>query len=233
MNKKCSKICRPLSAHLERSILSGKLAPVTKLPGEKTLAAVHGLSRAAVREALEALKSRGLVTSRRGSGSYVAEDEGSSALSASIGVYASLRRDHGTYRQLMDLRQFIESECVAVLASANKSASRIKLRKKMAAMDRKKSNLASFGKADLSFHLTLVQESGHKLYASIMRGLLLGVGLKYARETYIDSHFVRRVLEEHRAICAALDRGDAKQAREALNTHLQSSFKRLEDIVRR
>ncbi len=231
MNKKRSKICSPLIAGLERSILSGKLPSGSKLPGEKRLAERHGLSRAAVREALETLKSRGLVTSRQGSGSYVAKDAGSAALTDSISVYASLRQDRSTYRQLMSLRMFIEGECIAVLAEKHMVASRDRLRKKLAAMDQRKSSLASFGKADLSFHFTLVEESGHKLYASIMRGLLQGIGFKYARETYVDPGFVGRVLDEHRAIYAALDQGNASAARKALHTHLMHSLQRMEKIV--
>ncbi len=178
--RKSPKSGRPLAARLEKSILSGKLPPGCKLPGETSLAHDHDLSRAAVREALETLKARGLITSRRGSGSYVAVDAGSAALSASVGVYAALRRDADTYRQLMMLRMFVECECIGVLAEKNRWRSRERLRAALAGMAGKRASLAAFGKADLAFHLTLVEESGYKLYASLLRGLLRGIGVKWS-----------------------------------------------------
>jgi GntR family transcriptional repressor for pyruvate dehydrogenase complex len=231
VGSKNSKSGRSFAARLEKSILSGKLPPGSKLPGEKSLAQSNGLSRAAVREALEALKARGLVTSRRGSGSYVAVDAGSAALSASVGVYAALRRDSDTYRQLMKLRMFIECECVGVLAEKGRRRSRERLRAALADMAGKRAGLTAFGKADLAFHLTLVEESGYKLYASLLRGLLRGIGGKYARETYVERSFVDTVLAEHRAICGALDLGRARGARRALQQHLHHSLRRLEELL--
>ena len=228
---KSRKSGRPLAARLEKSILSGKLPPGCKLPGETSLAHDHDLSRAAVREALETLKARGLITSRRGSGSYVAVDAGSAALSASVGVYAALRRDADTYRQLMMLRMFVECECIGVLAEKNRWRSRERLRAALAGMAGKRASLAAFGKADLAFHLTLVEESGYKLYASLLRGLLRGIGDSYARETYVDRSFVDTVLAEHRAICEALDLGRAGGARRALQRHLHHSLPRTYGFV--
>jgi GntR family transcriptional regulator, transcriptional repressor for pyruvate dehydrogenase complex len=231
VHRKIPKSGRSLAARLEASILSGKLPPGSKLPGEKSLAQAHDLSRAAVREALETLKARGLITSRRGSGSYVAVDAGSAALSASVGVYAALRRDLDTYRQLMMLRMFIECECIGVLAGKDRWRSRERLRAALAGMAGKRASLAAFGKADLAFHLALVEESGHKLYATLLRGLLRGIGGKYARETYVERSFVDTVLAEHRAICEALDLGRAGGARRALQRHLHHSLQRLEGLL--
>lgn len=223
---------RPFVATLERAILSGKFPPGDKLLGENSLARRYGLSRAAVREGLEALKARGLISSRRGSGSYVATNAGMGALTDSVQVFATLQRDRNTYQQMMDLRMFLEGECIARLAREGKAVSKKWLREKLVLMDRNRDNLAFFSKADLAFHLTLVDESGLKLHATIMRGLLRGVGFKYARETYVDRSVVARVLEEHSAICDALESGGVRESKKALRAHLQSSLRRMETLIR-
>src|SRR5262245_28774227 len=56
-------------------ILGGHLGPGTRLPSERQLAARFGVSRPTVREALGALEARGLVVTRIGSGTFVAERE--------------------------------------------------------------------------------------------------------------------------------------------------------------
>src|SRR3954452_21611431 len=60
--------------HLIAEIRQGRLAPGTRLPGERDLAHRFGVGRASVREALGALQVRGLVETRPGAGSFVVAD---------------------------------------------------------------------------------------------------------------------------------------------------------------
>jgi GntR family transcriptional regulator len=56
---------------LRDHILSGALAPGTRLPGELDLAAAHGVSRVTIRRALEQLAAETLVERRSGVGTFV------------------------------------------------------------------------------------------------------------------------------------------------------------------
>ncbi|WP_302139446.1 GntR family transcriptional regulator [Halomonas alkalicola] len=58
---------------LKDAILSGRLPPGRKLPGEIKLAEQHGVSRVTVRRAMEALREAGLVERRPGLGTVVLE----------------------------------------------------------------------------------------------------------------------------------------------------------------
>ena len=57
--------------YLSTSILSGELAAEAKLPPERTLAELAGISRVTVRRAISALADEGLVEQKRGAGSFV------------------------------------------------------------------------------------------------------------------------------------------------------------------
>ena len=59
--------------HVRRLIESGGLTPGDRLPGERDLAQELGVSRPSVRSGLEALESMGVVVSRRGAGTFIAE----------------------------------------------------------------------------------------------------------------------------------------------------------------
>jgi len=61
-----------LAAALGRAIRAGELAPGTALPPEPELARRLGVSRQTVHQALGGLARRGLVTRRRGAGTFVA-----------------------------------------------------------------------------------------------------------------------------------------------------------------
>lgn len=70
---------------LKDAIVSGRLGPGSKLPGELKLAEEHQVSRVTVRRAMEALSEEGLVTRRAGQGTVVTEQAvGVSVMTASV-----------------------------------------------------------------------------------------------------------------------------------------------------
>src|SRR6266851_2445975 len=121
---------RPLSAprglthelveRLTADIVSGKLAPGSRLPTEQEMIAATGVSRTVVREAVAALRAEGLVVPRQGVGAYVPENarrpfridsHGLSSLSEVI--------------EVMELRTGIEIEA-AGLAAERASAGQVR-----------------------------------------------------------------------------------------------------------
>src|SRR5579862_5068113 len=58
---------------LRHRIANGQLDGQGALPGEQALAAEHGVSRVTVRRALAELEKEGLITRRRGAGTFVVE----------------------------------------------------------------------------------------------------------------------------------------------------------------
>ncbi len=62
---------RRLYLHLKDRIVSGEIAPHTRLPSEPELASQHGISRVTVRSALDQLQKENLIERRAGSGTFV------------------------------------------------------------------------------------------------------------------------------------------------------------------
>ena len=88
-------------AEIEQAIGDGALAPGDRLPSERELAAAHGVSRMTVRQALQALESRGVLRRSigRSGGSFVARPK--------------LERDLGTFSGLSE-----QLRCQGVAAGA-------------------------------------------------------------------------------------------------------------------
>jgi len=63
-----------VAARLRDDVREGRLAPGERLPGERDLARALGVGRASVREALAALGVEGVLVTRPGTGSFVAQD---------------------------------------------------------------------------------------------------------------------------------------------------------------
>jgi GntR family transcriptional repressor for pyruvate dehydrogenase complex len=69
-----SKATDEIIAALRHEIVSGRLAPGSRLPTERDLAQHFGISQPTVREAIRVLDAMGLVEVRHGSGAYVKGD---------------------------------------------------------------------------------------------------------------------------------------------------------------
>src|SRR6476469_4925729 len=63
-----------IAARLVDEVRSGALAPGERLPGERELARRLGVGRSSVREAIASLQVDGVVVTRPGSGTYVADE---------------------------------------------------------------------------------------------------------------------------------------------------------------
>jgi GntR family transcriptional regulator len=61
-----------LRQHIEKGLENGNLPPDMRLPSEREIALMTGLSRVTVRKAMEDFVIQGLIIQERGSGSYVA-----------------------------------------------------------------------------------------------------------------------------------------------------------------
>ena len=62
---------RQVAADLRQEIASGRLAPGARLPSERELVDAYGVSRPTIRDAVNLLRSEGLVTSEHGRGVFV------------------------------------------------------------------------------------------------------------------------------------------------------------------
>jgi DNA-binding FadR family transcriptional regulator len=92
-------------------------------------------------------------------------------------------------------------------------------------------DLKRFGEEDIAFHQAIVEGAGHGLFATIFRGLLPGLGRRFALLTYTEAALTAKTLDDHRKIVGALDGGDADQAEINLRAHLAWSRENLERVL--
>src|SRR5215475_15146135 len=97
---------------IANEIRSGRLEPGSRLPTEQVLMQAMGVSRTVVREAVAALRAEGLVTTRQGSGAFVAADASRVPFRIDPDGLSSI----GDVLEVMELRLAIEVEAAALAA---------------------------------------------------------------------------------------------------------------------
>ncbi|MFZ4681523.1 MAG: FadR/GntR family transcriptional regulator [Terrimicrobiaceae bacterium] len=140
-------------------------------------------------------------------------------------------KDAPSFFELLDLRLLVETFCVRSLAASASHRSFDRLKGCLVQMERSTGSLSRFGKKDIAFHLTLVEEAGHGLFSNIMRGLLPGLGVRFALETYTEPKLIKKNLADHRAIFRHIQCGDSDAAEARLRIHLLRSRRHLESML--
>lgn len=207
---------------LEELLLDGILRDGDKLPGERELANQFDVSRPILREALKELENRGLLVSRHGGGTYVADIVGqvfSKPLSALITRHNRATRDYLEYRRQME---GMTAELAAMRATDTDKQMLARIITDMQnAHDtgRFEDELAS----DVEFHSAIGEAAHNIVLMHTMRACyrLLSDDIFYNRHlifTVEGAHAV--VMGQHVAIHDAICAHDAAAAKHAAEAHI-------------
>jgi GntR family transcriptional repressor for pyruvate dehydrogenase complex len=207
---------------VELLILRGILRPGERLPGERELAERLGVSRPSLREALAELQARGLLTSRAGSGVYVAEVLGSVFSDALVQLFAT---DEEAVFDYIAFRRDIEgiaAERAARLGSETDLKVVDTLFRKMEAAHAKR-DPSDEARLDAEFHLAIIEASHNVVMLHLMRAMfdLLRAGVFYNRQSMFRQRTTRELLlDQHRAMNDGVQARDPARARAAVEAHL-------------
>jgi DNA-binding FadR family transcriptional regulator len=219
---------------IKKEIDRGRLAPGARLPTEQALMAAMGVSRTVVREAVAALRAEGLVTTRQGSGAYVAADvsrvpfridpEGLSSIEDVLAV--------------MELRQAIEVEAAALAARRVTPKSLAPIARALRAIEAAIGRGEGAVNEDFAFHLAIAGASGNSRFAELLeflgRHVIPRQSVRVEVNTPQEQHrYLLRIQREHRRIHDAIGRGNPNEARKAMRSHLSRSLKRYRRLAER
>lgn len=205
---------------IERYIEGNGMSPGDRLPGERELCELLGVSRASVREALRSLQTRGVVGVRHGKGVFVASPaEGERAMQR----FARLREVG--MEELFAMREVLEVPAAGWAATA---ATDEQLQQLVATFERlEKAVLAGSSPSDLQamdaqLHLQIAEFASNRFLA--MTQTVLHEMLARSMDTTLAiAGRPARSVREHSDIIEALLARDATRARAAARRHIHSA----------
>lgn len=208
---------------LRTRIVNGDIAPGEKLPSEPRLATEHGVSRTVVREAMARLNLEGLVHTRRGSGSYALTPPADDADSA-----PPLARSLADRLAVVEYRLALEAEAAALAATRRTPAQLAALADRLDALASSDGHPATAMQYDFAFHRLVAEAAGNRFLLEALDRL--GPQMIAMPRGRLDRHDGGRftaVVQEHRAVLAALESQDPLAAAAAMRVHLAGSRRRL------
>jgi len=212
-----SRLYEQIVEQIEESIVKGTLKPGDQLPAERELAQRFGVSRTAVREAVKALREKGLVEAYSGRGTFIT-DGTTQAVRHSLDLMVKIGQPEGS-THLAEVRAILEPEIAAMAAARIKEPELATMREAVSVMDKADQDPDAYIEADLDFHLALAEAAENPLILSLLDSI---VGL--LREQRLRIFRVpggpERGQIHHKKILDAVERHDAEKAREAMRAHL-------------
>lgn len=198
-------------------IRTGALLPGDRLPPERQLARELGVSRTSVRQGLQALAERGVVESRQGDGTYVADE-----LTASFpgdAILDVLNRERGVLGDILEFRRLLEPQIAALAARRIDPEGVAQL--KVVVCDQQRALLAGREDSglDAEFHRLLAEYAGNRVLVRVMAALRATVDETRAAGLRTSGRRSASV-EGHLRLIDALEAGDADSARTAMERHI-------------
>ena len=215
-----SRLYEQIVKQVEESILKGQLKPGDQLPPERDLAQRFGVSRTAVREAVKALREKGLVEAYTGRGTFVTNGT-SQAIRQSLDLIVKISRQEGTLH-LAELRRILEPEIAALAAPRIEEQLVATMREAVASMDRsiRAHDPEGYIEADLDFHLALAEAAGNPLILALIDSIVALLRDQRSRIFNVDGG-PERGQYHHKRILKAIEARDADEARVAMLAHLE------------
>ena len=228
------KLSQSVVRQIELLILRGILRPGERLPAERELAERMDVSRPSLREAVAELAERGLLVARPNAGIYVADVLGSAFAPALVDLFA--RHDEAVFDYLAFRRDIegLAAERAARLGSDTDLAVVDAVFRKMEVAHGKR-DPSDEAALDAEFHMAIIEASHNVVMLHMLRSMfdLLRQGAFYNRQMLFRMRATRDgLLDQHRAINAALQARDPAGARAAVEAHLGFVAEALEDQLK-
>lgn len=202
---------------INRIIEKDRLRAGDRLPSERELSERLQCGRSTVREALRALELLGIITTKRGEGTFL-QHHTSHQLVDVLAFY--ILRDVKSKQDLVEMRGLMEVNAAHLAAKRITAADVDRLQHILLKMEQKIKADELPGQEDHDFHHQIVRASGNELLLRMWYPIVL-----YSREVR-ESSLKRpgrplEALEEHLTILQALQSGHPEQAAGAMRLHLE------------
>jgi len=215
------KISEEIVSQVKQLISKGELKPGDRIPSERDLATMLGVSRPSVREAIMVLEAMGFVESRQGGGTYVKALTEASIMNPLAKLVE--KRDPELLRSLAEVRMGLESWSAYLAAQRATDADIAEMRRLYKIMEKQAAKGGWSPDVDAEFHYAITSASHNSLQMHVLDSIhsLFHATIQVAlMEFYQQEGHVQLLLTHHHDIMEAIAAHDPELARKKMMEHL-------------
>lgn len=204
---------------IKDSIISGEWAPGTKIPGEMDLAEMFGVSRVSIRQAIHRLVGMGVLTIRRGEGTFVSEVFPKDYFNTLLPV---LMIEAPDMVEMLEFRAVIEIESARFAALRANDEDISRLEKALSNMKKSKGDYKKFAYEDLNFHIAIALATHNSVVVKVTA--ILHDMLKNSMVEVVRLRGFQDGLHYHGRILEAIMNRDAETAAGLMREHIHAAI---------
>ncbi len=213
-----------IAEKLEEMILNEELKVGSKIPSELELAESFGVSRNILREALNILKERGIISGKAGDGTYVVRPE-PVILTRMVGRLVQL--SDLSYENIFDLRLSLEVLSAGLAAVHATEEDLMILDEIITDMKRSMLDSSKYSEVVFHFHLAVAAASKNPLIPSIMEPLQTAL-LEIFTGGYIEERGSKaELVDEHERILVLIRNKDRDGVERLMKEHILNSKRKV------
>ncbi len=217
---KPKKVSEQIADQIRASILSGEFIPGSKLPPERELAELFGVSRPSVREALNMLAASGLVSSYQGGGTVVL-----SLVETAAGnpLTELIRSQQECALDVIEVRKGMESWTAFYAAQRALPEDIRRLEEIIAGMAHNLERVSPSEDLDANFHIVIARATHNIVWLHLMQTIF--DAMKEFQQTvwravYLTPEDHQLLFRHHQRIFECIRQRDSEAARQAMLDHL-------------
>jgi len=204
------------------SMLRGDLKPNDKLPSEKELGQIFGVSRVTVREAIRSLEQFGAIEVRQGSmgGAYLKEMDIDAVVQQTVNAF---RMTNITFQHLTEARSVLEETILGKLISSNNHDGNFKKldesiveAKKHFKNHKNRDRL----RANFRFH-SIIAEMTKNPIIIFMHKLIVDFSFYFFENVEPSISMIEKTFIDHEKIVELLKQGEFENASNVCSTHIK------------
>lgn len=218
------RVFQNVAGQIEDAILEKKYLPGTKLPPERELTEMLGVSRGTLREALRALEQKGLIEIKLGiNGGAVVKPLSTEQLSESLGLL--IRHQMVSLDHLAEFREGVEGN-VAGLAAERAGKADIRRLKKLLTeaknyFDEGLSKWEAFVQVDIKMHIAIARIAKNPIYTSVLRMVQDNIHRYYLSFLPKEEAVLKDNFQDLSDIVEAIEQGQTNLARSLAMHHVR------------
>ena len=214
------KVSAQIAEQIRSSILAGEFSPGDKLPPERELVEMFGVSRPSVREALNILTSSGLVMSYQGGGTIVR-----SLVETSTGNPLSelIKGEQARALDVIEVRKCMEAWTSYYAAQRALPEDLRKLEQIVGEMERNLEGMKLSQDLDANFHIIIAQATHNVVWLHLMQSIFDAMKefqRSVWRAIYLTEEDHRTLFRHHKEVFEAIRDRNPERARDAMLAHL-------------
>jgi GntR family transcriptional repressor for pyruvate dehydrogenase complex len=204
-------------------VRTGQLKPGDRLPPQRELTGLLGLSQTVVREAVRGLASMGIVEIRHGQGVFVRSVSPKMLIEPET-LFFLLEKE--AFFQAIEVRRILEVESVALAAERATEDDLAALRGSLAKM-RDAADSGDPLRFSPEFHTLLARASGNDVLASMMQSFIRLIAQASSMIARAVPDSIAQEYPQHLEVYRAVASRDPERARRAMRKHVATAERHL------